>query len=86
MMREQEDREAAGSSPAEPQDDGAIEMGDGDGDGAEDDQAAGDGDETQDDEGEEAVWHDAEEGPEQVSEKDEAEMEIPDSQERAGRA
>jgi hypothetical protein len=86
MMREQEDREAAGSSPAEPQDDGAIEMGDGDGDGAEEDQFDGDGDETQDDEGEEAVWHDAEEGPEQTSEKDETEMEIPDSQERAGRA
>ena len=75
------------SSPADGEDDGDIEMGDGqddedgdgqDGDGPDDDQ--GDDGTEDDGDGEEAVWHDAEEGNE---DREAPLAEIPDSQDKA---
>ena len=75
------------SSPVDGEDDGDIEMGDGqddedgdgqDGDGPDDDQ--GDDGTEDDGDGEEAVWHDAEEGNE---DREAPLAEIPDSQDKA---
>jgi hypothetical protein len=72
-----------GSSPIDEQDDGDVDMADGEEDG--DDQDQDQGEDGSEDDGEEAVWHDAEEGTEDDGGKgkDISAREIPDSQDKA---